>query len=52
MDKNKDYKKIEAEDSTRYGEFVSSFFSWIPIEKQKAKAEELNNIEKDKNKKF
>ena len=37
------------EDVTAYGEFISSYFAWIPLSKQKRRAEELN--EKTKNKK-
>ena len=36
-------------DVTAYGEFISSYFAWIPLSKQKRRAEELN--EKNKNKK-
>lgn len=36
------------EDATKYGEFVSSYFAWIPLNKQKEKAEELQNITKNK----
>jgi len=36
------------EDSTKYGEFVSSYFAWIPLPKQKEKAEELQNMTKKK----
>lgn len=36
------------EDATKYGEFVSSYFAWIPLTKQKEKAEELENITKNK----
>lgn len=34
------------EDSTKYGEFVSSYFAWISLPKQKEKAEELQNMTK------
>ena len=37
------------EDSTKYGEFVSSYFAWVPPEKQKKRAKELD--EKTKRKK-
>ena len=37
------------EDSTKYGEFVSSYFAWIPLPKQKEKAEEMQNMTKKKN---
>lgn len=36
------------EDATQYGEFISSYFAWIPLPKQKERAEELNNMTKDK----
>lgn len=39
------------EDSTKYGEFISSYFAWIPLPRQKEKAEELQNITKKKYKK-
>ncbi len=41
----------EIEDSTKYGEFVSSYFAWLTLEGQKEKADELNNITKKKSKK-
>ena len=34
------------EDTTKYGEFVSSYFAWIPLPEQKQKAEEMNNMTK------
>lgn len=36
------------EDCTKYGEFVSSYFAWIPLPKQKEKAEKLQNMTKKK----
>ena len=50
-DKNniQERKKGEAvEDSTKYGEFVSSFFAWIPLPEQKEKVNKLEKITKDK----
>ena len=46
------YREDEiAEDATEYGEFISSYFAWIPPEKQKQKADELDkNTKKKKNK--
>ncbi len=41
---NKDRK--EKEDATKYGEFISSYFGWISMDKQKEKGEELENITK------
>lgn len=38
------------EDSTKYGEFISSYFAWISLPEQKAKAEKLQKMTK-KNKK-
>ena len=35
------YREDEiAEDATEYGEFISSYFAWIPPEKQKQRADE------------
>ena len=34
------------EDSTKYGEFISSYFAWITLERQKEEAEKLENITK------
>ena len=44
-----DKKKIkhhiqEVEDATKYGEFVSSYFAWITLDKQKEKAKELEKM--------
>lgn len=50
MDENKDLiKKInngieESEDTTKYGEFVSSYFAWLTLEKQKEKAKKIEDI--------
>ena len=33
----------EYEDVTKYGEFVSSYFAWLSLEKQKSKAKEMEN---------
>ena len=37
------------EDSTKYGEFISSYFAWIPLPEQKEKAKRLENITKKEN---
>lgn len=45
-----DSEKREAnteEDYTKYGEFISSFYRWVPVEKQKEIAKNLDNITKD-----
>ncbi len=36
----------EKEDSTKYGEFISSYFAWLSLEEQKKRTEELSNITK------
>ena len=58
-EKNKEIEKQceVGEDTTKYGEFISSYFTWIPLPKQKERAEELDyktkinlkNEEKKKN---
>lgn len=47
-----------AEDVTEYGEFIATYFAWVPPEKQKERAEELqemtevkDNQEQSRNKK-
>lgn len=34
------------EDKTKYGEFISSYFAWITLEKQKEIAKDLENATK------
>lgn len=34
------------EDTTKYGEFISSYFAWIPLPTQKEKVEEMEKITK------
>ena len=47
MKKNiKNNKKEIREDTTKYGEFVSSFFGWISLKNQKRRTEELENMTK------
>ena len=53
IEENKENQKVArrddpevGEDSTKYGEFVSSYFSWIPLPEQKEKAKRLQNITK------
>ena len=46
-DKNKQ-DKINSEDSTKYGEFISSYFAWMSLDKQKEVADKLKDITKDK----
>lgn len=38
----------EIEDSTKYGEFISSFFTWNTLEGQKEKVKNLENMTKKK----
>lgn len=55
--KNKKEDELDAmatevgEDSTKYGEFISSYFAWISLPNQKEKTEELENMTKKKDKK-
>ena len=51
--KNKDKEKqvemgIEevGEDSTKYGEFISTYFAWVSLPEQKEKVKKLENITK------
>ena len=39
------------EDSTKYGEFISSYFAWVSLPNQKEKVEELENMTKKDEKK-
>jgi hypothetical protein len=42
-------KKIEDDENvTKYGEFVTSYFSWLPLNKQKERAEQLEDMTKSK----
>ena len=36
----------EIEDTTKYGEFISSYFAWLTPERQKKRAKELNDMTK------
>lgn len=47
---NKKNNIKEKEDATKYGEFVSSYFSWITLDQQKKKANELENSTKKNDK--
>ena len=50
-DKESKTKSIEiVEDSTKYGELVSSYFAWVSLPEQKEKVEELENITKNQEK--
>ena len=51
IDKNlEDGSEEVGEDSTKYGEFISSYFAWVSLPKQKEKVEELENITKKRDK--
>lgn len=41
-------KEEMGEDATAYGEFIPSAFAWIPPEKQKTKAKEIESITEQK----
>ena len=46
---NKTKEEIgEIEDSTKYGEFVSSYFAWLTLEGQKRRAKDMQNMTNDK----
>ena len=40
--------KFNIEDTTKYGEFISTYFAWVPLEKQKEKANKLDKMTKEK----
>ena len=44
--KYKENKKVD-NNNLNYGEIIPSMFSWLSLEKQKKRAEELDNITKD-----
>ena len=37
------------DNTTEYGEFISSYFAWMSLDKQKEEADKLSNITEDKN---
>lgn len=46
---NKDNKNnIINEDTTKYGEFISSYFDWLTLDGQKKRANELDKMTKKK----
>ena len=50
MDKKQKQTHPEVgEDATQYGEFISSYFAWIPLPQQKKKAEEMADMTKEEN---
>lgn len=38
------------DDTTRYGEFITTYFAWVPLEEQKKKVERLQKITKKEDK--
>ncbi len=38
------------EDATQFGEFVSSYFAWVPLPEQKEKADEMAKMTKKEKK--
>ena len=45
MDKKQKQTHPEVgEDATQYGEFVSTYFAWIPLPEQKENAEKMANM--------
>ncbi len=48
--KNKEEKIMDlssmevGEDATKYGEFISSYFAWVSLPEQKAKADRMENM--------
>jgi len=52
MRKDDNNENKEIEDTTKYGEFVSSYFAWMTLDRQKKKAkdmEKMTDIEKVEN---
>lgn len=46
---NEDKKSdTDIEDTTKYGEFVSSYFAWVTLEKQKQNAKDMDKMTKKK----
>ena len=52
--RNQESQKVErihevGEDSTKYGEFISSYFAWVSLPNQKEKVAEFENMTKKDN---
>ena len=48
--KDKEQSEVEVgEDSTKYGEFISSYFAWITLPEQKERTKKLEKITKSSN---
>ena len=50
MKKRRIYMGNKKENTTKYGEEVCSEFAWLPLDKQKEKAEKFSKITKSKRK--
>lgn len=53
MEEENKYKSKECEvgeDTTKYGEFISSYFAWVSLPEQKDKVEKLEEVTKEKKK--
>ena len=46
--KNIRHSISEIEDTTKYGEFVSSYFAWLTLDRQKLKAKQMEKMTKGK----
>ena len=44
---NNMYVNEHIEDTTKYGEFISSYFAWLTPERQRKRAKEINDMTKD-----
>ncbi len=51
FEKEKEESLENLENVTKYGEMVCTEFKWLPLEKQKEKAEKLDKITKKNSKK-
>ena len=38
----------EIEDASKYGEFVSSYFAWLTLDRQKSRAKQMEDMTKEK----
>ena len=47
---NNENKYEVGEETTKYGEFISSYFAWIPLSEQKENAKRLQEITKNEEK--
>lgn len=42
-------RNLKLSNTTKYGEFVCSSFAWLPLDKQKEKAEKFENLTQNNN---